>query len=121
MSSPRSSGLGEHSSNTYLDSLISAPSSENDIFLRGTGRALAGGGQKYHAVHVTVVGRVYDILRRDTELCAWGRRACEYDVAIGALQSLVDAIARFEIGGAALRTRIAIEEFMCKPRGRCAR
>jgi hypothetical protein len=81
---------------------------------------LAGGGHKDHAVHITVVGRVYDILCRDTELCAWGRRVCEYDVAIR-VQKFVDAIARFKIGGASLSARVAIEEFMCNSRGRCAR
>jgi hypothetical protein len=82
---------------------------------------LAGGWDKHHAVHITVVGRVYNILCRDTEFCAWGRRVYKYDVAIDALQSFVDAIARFEIGGAALRARVTIEELMRKSRGRCAR
>lgn len=121
MFSPGSSGLGAHLSNTHLNSLITAPSSENDVFLRGASRALAGGRYEYHAVHITIVSRVYDILCRDAELCAWGRRVCEYDVTIHALQRFVDAIARFKIGGAPLRARVAIEEFMCKSRGRCAR
>ena len=77
ISSPGSSELGAHSGNTHLYSLIAAPSSENDVFLCGAGRTLAGGGHKHHAVHIAVVGRVYDILCRDTELCAWGRRVCE--------------------------------------------
>jgi hypothetical protein len=44
ISSPGSNGLGALSSNTHLDSLIAAPSSENDVFLCSAGRALAGGG-----------------------------------------------------------------------------
>ena len=74
-----------HSSNTHLDSLITAPSSKNDVFPRDARRPLAGGRYEYHAVHISVVGRVYDILRRDTELCAWGWRVYEFNVAIRAL------------------------------------
>lgn len=109
--------LGAHSSNTHLDSLIATASSEDDVFLCCAGCALAGGGYKYHAVHITVVSRVYDILCRDAKLCAWGGGVCEYDVAIGDLQKFICAIARFEIGGTPLRARVAIEEFMCKSRG----
>jgi hypothetical protein len=121
MSSPHSSGIAAHSSHTHLDSLIAAPSSEKDVFLRRTGRTLAGGWYEHHTVHITKVGRVDHVLCRDAELGAGRRRIYEDDVAISALNKFVDAIARFEIGGPSLRARVAVEEFVCRPRGRCAR
>lgn len=84
-------------------------------------RALAGGWDEYHAIHITKMGRVDDILRRDAELGAGCRRAYKDDVAITALSELVDAIARFEIGRPSLEARVAVKEFVRKSRGRCAR
>jgi hypothetical protein len=122
MSSPRSSGIAAHSGHTHLDSLIAAPSSEKDVFLRSTSRTLAGGGYKHHAVHITEMGRVDDILCRDAELGAGRWRAYEDDVAISSLNKFPDAIARFEVGGPSLRARVTVEKFVwCKPWGRCAR
>jgi hypothetical protein len=122
MSSPGSSGIVAHSSNTHLDSLIAAPSSEKDVFLRSASRTLAGGGYEHHAVHITKVGRVDDILCGDAELCAGRWRDYEDDVATPSLNRFVDAIARFEIGRPSLRARVTVEEFVwCKSRGRCAR
>jgi hypothetical protein len=119
MCSPRSSRLAAHSSHTHLDGLIAAPSSEKDVLLWSARRALAGGGYEYHAVKITKVCRVDDILCRDSELSAGSRKVSEYDVAI--LNEFVDAIARFEVGGPSLKARIAVEEFVCRSRGRCAR
>ena len=85
------------------------------------GSALTGGRKEYHAVHVTKVGRVDDVLCRDAKLRAWSGRAYEDDVAISALSKFVNAIDRFKIGGPSLRPRVAVEEFVCKSRGRCAR
>lgn len=60
---------------------------------------VACGGYEYHTVHVTVVGRVDDILRRDIELRAGSRglRVHGHDVAIRSLNRVVGAIASFEI------------------------
>jgi len=44
ISTPHLSGLEVHSNHTHLDSFIAAPSSENDVILRGAGRALASRG-----------------------------------------------------------------------------
>lgn len=110
-----------HSNYTYLDSLIAASSNEKDVLLCSADRALAGGGDKYHAVHITKVGRVDDILCRDGELGAGSRRAYEDNVAITALSEFVDAIARFEIGGPSLEARVTVKEFVRKSRGRSAR
>ena len=74
MSSPCSSGPKVHSNHTHLDSLISAPSSEKDVFLCRAGRALAGGRYEYHAVHIAIMRRVDDILCRNAELGAGNRR-----------------------------------------------
>jgi hypothetical protein len=79
--------------------------------------ALTGGRKEYHAVHVTKVGRVDDILCRDAELGAGSGRTYEDHVAISTLSKFVDAIDRFKIGGPSLRPRVAVKEFVCKSRG----
>lgn len=103
---------------THLDRLVATPCNEQDVLTHRLGRTFSGGGQECHAVHITIVSRVYDILRRDMELRAGSR---EYDMAIHGPDGGANAITGFQVRGPSLGSRVAVKEFVRASWGACAR
>lgn len=89
--------LMAHPGYTYLDSFIAAPGGKQSVFLmRSAGSAVVCRGQEHHAVYISVVCRVEDVLRRNVELGVGGGGACEDGMAVTVVyppaKGVVDAI-----------------------------